>query len=111
MAKRVRDLLAVSISGKNYAYYANKAYYADLKGITGITEGKDSTDYESEFPLKSFLRSGKIRYIKVATADGKNYRLLCVGDNVATALGNIRKKKVNSSQVNTAWIPGHTYLH
>jgi hypothetical protein len=108
--KTDRILMAVTIDGLNYAYYARKIVYADLGGITGVAEGKTSTDYEADFNLRSFMKSGRVRYIKVSNTDGKTFRVLCVGDNVKTALANLKKKKIDGKPINTAWIPSHQYL-
>ena len=80
------------------------------EAVGGVKEGTASTDYEPDFSLPSFLRSGRITYINCATNAGKTYRVLCATDNLKTALGNLKKKQIDSSPINTASIPQRQYL-
>jgi hypothetical protein len=101
-----KELHKVVIQAKNYPYYAVKKVYEDVGSVVGVSLVKPADDLESEFNLKTFLRDGRVRFVKVSDEDGNVYRLICAGDDVVKALANVRKKKINSKAINTAWIPG-----
>lgn len=110
-AREKKQLHKVVIAGVNYPYYAVETVYKDVGKIVGVTLVKDSDDLASDFNLKTFLKDGRVRFIKVSDTDGNVYRLLCAGENVVSALANIKKKKINSKNINTAWIPGRVSFH
>jgi hypothetical protein len=103
-AKKV--LHKVTISGKNYPYYASALLYKEVGSVVGVSEVKNSDDLESDFNLKTFLRDGRVRVVKVSDTEGNTFRLICAADNVVKALAELKKKKIDSKAINTAWIPG-----
>ncbi len=104
LTKQNRTLLAVTVNKKKYPYYGRAVIYKDLGGITGVQEAVDSDALEPELPLDYFLRSGQVRYLQVSVADGTKYRVLCVGDNIQTSIGNLKQKSIGSQRINTASI-------
>lgn len=101
-----KELHKVVIDGRNYPYYAVKKVYADVGSVVGVSLVKAADDLESDFNLKSFLKDGRIRFIKVSDEAGNVYRLICASNDVVKALANIKKKKIDGKAINTAWIPG-----
>ena len=101
-----KELHKVVIDGKNYPYYAVTKVYKDVGSTVGVTLVKTADDLESDFNLKSFLKDGRVRFIKVSDEAGNVYRLLCAGNDVVKAIANIKKKKIDNKAINTAWIPG-----
>jgi hypothetical protein len=103
--KEKKELHKVTIDGLNYPYYANAKVYTDTGSVVGVTIVKPNDDLQPSLPLKAMIASGRLRYINVSDVDGNVFRLLCVGDSVKTALGNVKKKKIDGKAINTAWIP------
>jgi hypothetical protein len=109
--KEKKVLHKVTIDGLNYPYYANAKVYADTGSTVGVTLVKPNDDLQPKFDLKGMIASGRVRYISVSDEDGNVFRLLCAGDNLKTALGNVKKKAINGKAINTAWIPGRVSFH
>ncbi len=100
----------VVIDGKNYPYYAVERVYKEIGSTVGVSVVKNSDDLENDFNIRSMLAAGKIRFVKVSDVDGNVYRVICAGDSVKTALGNLKKKTIDGKALNTAWLPGRITL-
>jgi hypothetical protein len=101
----------VVIDGKNYPYYAVERLYKEIGSTVGVSLVKNSDDLENDFNIKSMLAAGKIRFLKCSDVEGNVYRVICAGDNVKTAIGNLKKKTIDTKAINTVWLPGRvTYI-
>ncbi len=105
-AKDKKILHKVVIDNKNYPYYAVARIYADTGTAVGVSVVKDSDSLENTFSIRQMLAAGKIRFVKVSDTDGNVFRLICSGDNLSTAMGNLKKKKIDGKNINTVWLPG-----
>ncbi len=104
--KDKKVLHKVVIDSKNYPYYAVARIYKDTGAAVGVSVVKDSDSLENTLNIHEMLAAGKIRFIKVSDTDGNVFRLICSGDNLVTAMGNLKKKKIDDKKINTVWLPG-----